>query len=51
LVSHRERLIEVFEREASGWKRTEARRGASAPIGALDGDLVVDQIYGVATAS
>jgi Uma2 family endonuclease len=51
LVSHREHLIEVFEREASGWKRTEARRGASAPIGALDGDLVVDHIYGVATAS
>jgi hypothetical protein len=34
---------EVFERQASGWKRTEPR-GASALISALGGDLVVDQI-------
>ena len=51
LVSHREHLIEVFERQAGGWKRSEARRGAKVHIDALDGDLVVDQIYGVATAS
>ncbi len=51
LISHREHLIELFERVDDGWKRTEARRGASVRLGALAGDLVVDQIYGVATAT
>jgi Uma2 family endonuclease len=50
LVSHREQLIEVFERGgASTWRRTEARPGASLRIGALGATLGVDEIYGVAT--
>ncbi len=50
LVSHRERLIEVFERADEGFKRTEARQGERVRIGALGGELRVDEIYGVATA-
>jgi hypothetical protein len=51
LVSHRERLIEVFERRDDAWQHTEARRGESVRIEALGGELSVDQIYGVATAT
>jgi Uma2 family endonuclease len=51
LVSHRERLIEVFERRDDAWQRTEARRGESVRVEALGGELSVDQIYGVATAT
>lgn len=48
-VSHRERLIEVVEREAGDvWRRSEARRGARAPIAALGCDLTVDTIYDAA---
>ncbi|HSL84644.1 MAG TPA: Uma2 family endonuclease [Thermoanaerobaculia bacterium] len=49
LVSHRERLIEVMERQDEGpWKRQEARRGGRARLATLDCDLVVDEIYDTA---
>jgi len=46
LGSHREQLIEVFERgSGSSWQRSEARSGASLRIGALGATLGVDEIY------
>lgn len=49
-VSHRERLIEVIEREEAGpWERQEARRGGQLHLSALACDLVVDEIYDTAT--
>jgi hypothetical protein len=50
LVSHREQLLEVFERQHDGsWRRSEARKGASLSIDALDATLSVDEIYAAAT--
>jgi Uma2 family endonuclease len=49
LVSHREHLIELFERDGQqGWRRSEARGGANLPIAALGAVLVVDEIYAAA---
>jgi Uma2 family endonuclease len=49
LVSHRERLIEVFERGESGsWRRSEARQGGRVGLSVLGCELVVDEIYGTA---
>jgi len=46
LVSHREHLLEVFERQSgSTWRRTEARRGESLVIAALGATLAVDDVY------
>lgn len=52
LVSHREQLIEVFERQSdSSWRRSEARTGAELRIAALGATLVVDEIYAAATST
>jgi Uma2 family endonuclease len=46
IVSHRERLIEVFERYGdSEWKRSEARQGARARVDNLRVELDVTEIY------
>jgi len=46
IVSHRERLIEVFERTPSGgWARKEARTGQNVEIGSVGATLSVDEIY------
>ncbi|MFZ5471475.1 MAG: Uma2 family endonuclease [Myxococcota bacterium] len=46
LVSHRERLIEVFRRGAEGlWTRFEARRGARVRLESIACELEVDSIY------
>ena len=50
LVSHRERLIEVFERQSdASWKRTEARREGRITIQSLGCELVTDEIYDTAS--
>jgi Uma2 family endonuclease len=50
LVSHREQLLEVFERQSdSTWRRSEARAGASLPIAGLNATLSVNEVYAVAT--
>lgn len=50
IVSHREQLIEVFERQAnSSWRRSEARTGAQLRIAALGATLSVDDVYAAAT--
>ncbi len=46
LVSHREPMIEVWERTAEGaWRRGESRIGQTAVIEALPARLVVDEVY------
>jgi Uma2 family endonuclease len=46
LVSHREALLELFERDASrSWKRSEARSGSSLRIASLGVELGVDESY------
>jgi Uma2 family endonuclease len=46
LVSHREALIEIFERQPDqSWRRSEARGGASLRITTLQAALSVDEIY------
>jgi len=46
LVSHREPVIEVWERAAEGaWRRGECRTGQTAVIEALSTRLVVDEIF------
>jgi Uma2 family endonuclease len=46
LVSHREHLIEVIERQDDGgWRRSEARRGARVNLDAIGCELDVDEIY------
>jgi len=46
LVSHRERSIEVFDRQdGDRWRRTEARAGQAAELACLDATLDVDEIY------
>lgn len=48
-VSHREHLLEIFERQSdSTWRRSEARNGEQPPIAALSGALDVDEIYAAA---
>lgn len=50
-VSHREALMEVIERQASGeWKRTEARRGGRLRIAVLGVELDVERLYADAGA-
>lgn len=49
LVSHREQLIELFERESDGqWRRSEARAGATLRLPPLGATLSVDEIYAAA---
>jgi Uma2 family endonuclease len=49
LISHREQLIEVFEREGdSTWRRSEARPGASLKLTGLGATLDVKDIYAAA---
>jgi Uma2 family endonuclease len=49
IVSHREQLIEVFERQPdSSWRRSEARSGAQLPLSALGAMLPVDEVYAAA---
>ena len=49
LVSHREQLVELFERQAdSTWRRSEARTGESLHIVAVAATLSVDEIYAAA---
>lgn len=45
LVSHRERLIEVFRRGTEEWIRTEARAGAAAALTSIHCELDVDAVY------
>lgn len=46
LVSHRERLIEVFRRGESGsWQRLEAREGGVLRLDAIGCELSVDAVY------
>ena len=46
LVSHRERLIEVFRRGDDGeWRRTEARTHASVTLESIHCALEVDRVY------
>ncbi|HEY3357668.1 MAG TPA: Uma2 family endonuclease [Polyangia bacterium] len=46
LISHRERLIEVFRRGPGGeWSRSEARSRASARLESIGGELDVDRVY------
>jgi Uma2 family endonuclease len=46
LVSHREALIEVFRRTATGpWSRLEARAHAAAKLASLGCELSVDRVY------
>lgn len=45
-VSHRERLVEVLQRESDGaWSRREARPGRAASLTSLGCDLPVDEVY------
>jgi Uma2 family endonuclease len=46
IVSHRERLIEVWRREGERWERAEARSGRAAAVESLGCALHVDAIYG-----
>lgn len=48
LVSHREQLLELFEREGDRWRRSEARTGSALQIAALGTSLSVDEIYAAA---
>lgn len=46
IVSHREQLLELFERQSeSSWRRTEARAGAQLQVDSLGVTLAVDEIY------
>ncbi|MEY4544387.1 MAG: hypothetical protein RL685_582 [Pseudomonadota bacterium] len=46
LISHREQLIEVFERQGdSTWRRSESRVGSALLIATLGATLSVDEIY------
>jgi Uma2 family endonuclease len=49
LASHREALLELYERDADrSWRRSEARKGATLRIAALGVELAVDEIYAAA---
>jgi Uma2 family endonuclease len=45
LISHREKLIEVFRRRGDEWVRTEARSHASAKLESIGCELAVDDVY------
>jgi len=46
LVSHREKLLEVFRRNEDGlWGRTEARTGEIARLESIKAKLAVDSVY------
>jgi Uma2 family endonuclease len=45
IVSHRERLIEVWRREGDRWERFEARSGAVADVPSIECALDVDATY------
>ena len=45
LVSHREKLIEVFRKNGDAWQRFEARAGATATMQSIDCQVSVDEIY------
>jgi Uma2 family endonuclease len=45
LVSHREKRIEVFRRDADRWARTEATIGGRVRLESISAELVVDEIY------
>jgi Uma2 family endonuclease len=46
LVSHRERLIEVYRRSSDGtWSRSEARTGSRAQLASIGCVLEVDAVY------
>jgi Uma2 family endonuclease len=47
LVSHRERLVEAWERRGGAWVRYEARRGANLELAAIAASLEVDTLYRV----
>lgn len=51
LVSHRERLFELWTRRDQGWARTEARLGATLQVTALGCELDVEAIYERASES
>ncbi len=53
VVSHRERLVELYRRGADGlWTRTEGRPGTVLKLESLEASLEVDDVYaGVALAS
>jgi Uma2 family endonuclease len=48
LVSHREHLLELFERDRDRWRRSEARTGSSLQIASLRTTLSVDELYAAA---
>jgi Uma2 family endonuclease len=45
LVSHRERLLELWSRSGGRWVRTEARAGGALVVGAVPCTLDVDALY------
>jgi Uma2 family endonuclease len=45
LVSHREKLIEVFRRSGDDWSRTEARSGSTVKLESIVSELAVDAVY------
>jgi Uma2 family endonuclease len=46
IVSHREKLVEVFRREADGaWSRHEATPGRSLAVESVGCELAVDEVY------
>ena len=50
LVSHREHLLEMFERQRdTTWRRSEARQSERLLIAALGATLAVDEIYSAVT--
>jgi Uma2 family endonuclease len=52
LLSHRERLVEVFERPPNAtWRRIEARRKGNVTIESLGCVLVTDELYETAGVS
>ena len=52
LVSHREHLLEVFDRPRdTTWRRSEARQSELLVIAALGATLAVDEIYSAVTTA
>jgi Uma2 family endonuclease len=45
LVSHRDREIEVWTRDADGWVGATARQGQRAELGSIASHLDVDEVY------
>ncbi|HEV8246863.1 MAG TPA: Uma2 family endonuclease [Polyangiaceae bacterium] len=48
VVSHRERLVEVWTRSEGGWSHAVAREGERAAIAAIDTSINVDVLYAAA---